>query len=102
MTSSSVNLEHLFCIAHNVCHYCQNCLLLKIIYVIMLYMIDKNMKICKSLKLLKNADDHNNNSDEKKKKKKKNENYDLIDYISDNDFDAASASAVSSFYVISN
>src|SRR5438034_8584829 len=68
----------------------------------MFYMIDKNMKICKSLKLLKNADDHDNNNNEKKKKNKKNKNYDFIDYISDDDFDAASASAISSSHAISN
>src|SRR5438034_8627450 len=68
----------------------------------MFYMIDKNMKICKSLKLLENADDHDNNNDEKKKKKKKNENYDFIDYISDDDFNAASVSAADSSHAISD
>ncbi|SRR6266487_7127374 len=69
----------------------------------MLYIIDKNMKIHKNLKLLKNADNHNNNDNEKKKKKKKkNENYNLINYISDNDFDAASTSAADSSHAISD
>ena len=65
----------------------------------MLYMIDKNMKICKNLKLLENADDHDINNNEKKKK---NEIYDFIDYISNNDFDAASASAADFSHAISD
>src|SRR6266487_2305943 len=69
----------------------------------MLYIIDKNMKIHKNLKLLKNADNHNNNDNEKKKKKKKkNENYNLINYISDDDFNAASTSAADSSHAISD
>ena len=60
------------------------------------------MKICKNLKLLENADNYDNNNDEKKKKKKKNENYDLINYISDNDFDAALVSAADSSHAILN
>ncbi len=60
------------------------------------------MKICKNLKLLKNADDYNNNNNEKKKKKKKNKNYNLINYISDDDFNAALTSAANSSHAISN
>jgi len=37
----------------------------------MLYMIDKNMKIYKNLKLLENADDYDISNDEKKKKRRK-------------------------------
>ena len=102
VTSNNVNLKHLFYIACDVCHYCQNHLLSKTICVIMLYMISKNMKIHKNLKLLKNVDDHDNNDDEKKEKKKKNDNYNLINYIFDDDLNAASASAADSSHAISN
>jgi hypothetical protein len=51
----------------------------------MLYMIDKNMKICRDLKLLENSDDQDNIDDEEKK----NDDYDLTNYISDNEFDVA-------------
>ncbi len=71
IASNSMNLEYLFYIVYNICHYYQNQLLFKIIHVIMLYMIDKNMKIHKNLKLLKNTDDHDNNDNEKKKRRKK-------------------------------
>ena len=67
----------------------------------MLYMIDKNMKIHKNLKLLENADNHNISNDEKKKKMK-NENYNFINYISNNDFNAVSISAVSFSHAILN
>jgi len=60
------------------------------------------MKIHKNLKLLKSTDNHDNNNNEKKKKKKKNKNYNLINYISDDDFDAALTSAADSSHAISD
>ncbi len=68
----------------------------------MLYIINKNMKIHKNLKLLKSTDNHDNNNNEKKKKKKKNKNYNLINYISDNDFNTVSTFAADSSHTISD
>src|SRR6266487_5571407 len=97
-----MNLEHLFYIIYNIYYYYQIQLLLKIIHIIMLYIIDKNMKICKNLKLLESANNHDNNDDEKKKKKKKNENYNLINYISDNNFNIILTSVADSSHAISD
>jgi hypothetical protein len=100
VASSGVDLERLFCIARDVCHYRRSRLLPKTIRAIMLYMIGKNMEIRKGLELLEGADDHDNSGDEEEEEKEEDDYYDLIDYISDDEFDAASASATGSSHAI--
>ena len=81
ISSSDILLKHVFSLACDVCHYCQSCLCLKTIQVIMLYMIDRDMKICKNFKFqnISNSYIYMNNDD--------NDNALMSQYISNNEDD---------------
>ena len=56
--SNDMLLKHVFSHTHEICHYYQDHLHSKTIQAIMLYMTDKNMKICKNFKSQNNSDSY--------------------------------------------